>query len=428
MRRSKAYRAVAVKHVDLGRLLAGQDGRAAHVGLDVSKDCVLAVLRWPDGRFERPWRAANPAQARDLAGLLARLAAGRRLVVALEPTGTYGDPLRQALADAGLAVHRVSPKAAHDYAEAFDGVPSQHDGKDAAVVAELAAAGKAAPWPLLRGADGGEMAYWVDRLDQQRRLLGVWYGRLEGLLARHWPEAQGVLPLNSGVLLRCLEHYGGPAPLAADPEAVGRLLRWGGGRLAEAKAQALLACAADTAGVRAGEFDRRRLAEQAALARQARRELGACRRRLAELAGANEVVRAQARVAGAATACVLWVHLGDPRDYGCAAAYRKAMGLNLTERSSGRWKGGVHISRRGPSEPRRWLFYAALRLARSAGCAGWYQAKRARDGGHAGRALVAVARELAAALYRVGAHGEPFDPHRLFAPRAPQAAGAGGGA
>jgi hypothetical protein len=42
---------------------------------------------------------------------------------------------------------RVSPKAAHDYAEIFDGTPSQHDGKDAAVVAELAALGKATAWP-----------------------------------------------------------------------------------------------------------------------------------------------------------------------------------------------------------------------------------------------------------------------------------------
>ena len=67
--------------------------------------------------------------------------------MALEPSGTYGDPLRQALSDAGIAVVRVSPKAAHDYAEVFDGVPSQHDGKDAAVVAELAALGKSTPWP-----------------------------------------------------------------------------------------------------------------------------------------------------------------------------------------------------------------------------------------------------------------------------------------
>ena len=69
-----------------------------------------------------------------------------------------------------IAVQRVSNKASHDYAEVFDGVPSQHDGKDAAVVAELAALGKAQPWAyqpaeslgagigLLGGVDGGPPA------------------------------------------------------------------------------------------------------------------------------------------------------------------------------------------------------------------------------------------------------------------------------
>ena len=57
--------------------------------------------------------------------------------VALEPSGTYGDPFRQALTDAGLNVQRVSPKAAHDYAEVFDGVPSQHDGKESPLKVNL---------------------------------------------------------------------------------------------------------------------------------------------------------------------------------------------------------------------------------------------------------------------------------------------------
>ena len=83
--------------------------------------------------------------------LVKRMSAGRKLVVAMESSGTYGDALRQALADAKIAVQRVSGKAAHDYAEVFDGVPSQHDGKDAAVVAELAALGKAKPWAYQAG-------------------------------------------------------------------------------------------------------------------------------------------------------------------------------------------------------------------------------------------------------------------------------------
>ena len=105
------------------------------------------MLRWAADDFDRPWRCRNPADLALLAQHLQRGGLGRRLVVALEPTGTYGDALRQALGQAGLIPHRVSPKAAAADAEAFDGVPSQHDGKDAAVVAELAAQGRSWLWP-----------------------------------------------------------------------------------------------------------------------------------------------------------------------------------------------------------------------------------------------------------------------------------------
>jgi transposase len=358
---------------------------------------------------------ANPGQVRDLTALCRRLAQGRQLVIALEPTGTYGDPLRQALHDADLAVQRVSPKVAHDYAEVFDGVPSQHDGKDAALLAELAALGKSVLWPFVRTPRDQELAYWVERLEGQRRFLAVHYGRLEGLLARHWPEAAGVLSVSSGVLLRCLQRYGSPAALAADPDALRQLRRWGGPRLSEETARALLAGATASVGVRAEAFDVRRLQEQAAAARQLRQELGVSRRRLEALASTEPVLEAQAQVVGAATACVLWVGVGDPRDYDCGAAYRKAMGLNLTERSSGRWQGRIHISGRGPAVARRWLYFAALRLVRRAGVRDWYQRKKSRDGDLGGRALIGVMRKLALALYRVGAKGEPFAAGRLFA-------------
>src|SRR5262249_7893886 len=166
---------------------------------------------WAADDFDRPWRCRNPADLAHLVQTLQRVAQGRQLVIALEPTGTYGDALRQALQQAGLRVHRVSPKAAADYAEIFDGVPSQHDGKDAAVVAELTAQGRCWPWPLvLPGEVEQELAYQVEWLEGQRRQTQLWYGRLEALVSRHWPEATALLPLTSGVLRRCLLRYGGP--------------------------------------------------------------------------------------------------------------------------------------------------------------------------------------------------------------------------
>jgi hypothetical protein len=112
--KSKAYRGTDVNRVDAGSLARGHEGQALVVGVDVGKFQLVAVGRWADGQFERPWRVANPGQVRDLVGLLGALASQRTVTVALEPSGTYGDPLRQALAEAGLAMRRVSPKAAHD--------------------------------------------------------------------------------------------------------------------------------------------------------------------------------------------------------------------------------------------------------------------------------------------------------------------------
>src|SRR6267142_5402866 len=225
----RAYGWRRVNDVDWARLTQDRTGLGVAVGVDVGKQWLFAVCRWEDGTFERPWRISNPGEIGDLVRLLERVGAGRRLVVAMESSGTYGDALRQALADASIELRRVSGKAAHDYAEVFDGVPSQHDGKDAAVVAELAALGKSAAWPYQAAEPWEqELAYWVDWMVAQRRVLAMWQGRLEGLLARHWPEATRVLKLSSVTLLKVLEHYGSPQALAGDGAAAARLAGWGG--------------------------------------------------------------------------------------------------------------------------------------------------------------------------------------------------------
>lgn len=415
MKKSKPYAAVPVNGVVLAELTRGRAGQEVVVGVDVGKFELLAVPRWGDDDFGRPWRVGNPGQIGVLVGLLVGLGQGRRLRVALEPSGTYGDPLRQACADAGLPVWRVSPKAAHDYAEVFDGVPSQHDGKDAAVVAELAALGKASAWPYqARPAWEQELCYWVDWLDAQRQLLTVWSGRLEGLLARHWPEATRVLKVTKATLLHALAHYGGPQALAADAGAEQRLAAWGGHQLSAEKRQRLLRSAQSSVGVRQAEVERRQLQEYAGQALQALGQMRRSRRELSRLVRGREVLEAQGRVVGKATACVLWAGVGDPRVYGCGPAYRKAMGLNLKEHSSGTHQGELHISKRGSPQVRRWLYLAALRLARRAGVREWYEAKKQRDGQKAKRALVAVMRKLALALYQVGAKGATFEAGRLF--------------
>jgi transposase len=412
---SRAYRATRVNDVNWEQVSRGKEGVDITLGVDIGKHDVWPVCRWADGKFERPWRVKNPAEIPALIALLNQMSMGRKLVVGMESSGTYGDALRQALADAKVPVQRVGGKAAHDYAEVFDGVPSQHDGKDAAVIADLVVLGKSRPWDYQAPSVWDqELTYWVDWIVAHRRIQATWQGRLEALLARHWPEATQVLKLTSATLLRALERYGDPRALAADPEAMHQLARWGRSFLGRAKAKQLLAGASSSVGVRVGEWQRQQIRDYAKQALAARREVARGERRLRELAEGHAVLQAQAKVVGVATACVLWTNLGDPKNYHAAAAYRKAMGLNLAERSSGTYQGRLRISKRGSARVRQWLYFAALRLVQQSAIRPWYEAKKRDDEPDARRVVVAVMRKLALALYHVGAHGKEFRPRQLF--------------
>ncbi len=233
MKKSKPYSALPVNRVSLEVLIRGRVGQDVVVGFDIGKFEILTVPRWGNNDFNRPWRVSNPEQIPDLVRLLVQLGHGRRLRVALEPSGTYGDPLRQACHDAGLSVWRVSPKAAHDYAEIFDGTLSQHDGKDAGVVAELAGVGQGDGVAVYGQARvEQQLAYWVDWLERSGNCWCCGRVAWRDCWARYWPEATRVLKVTKATLLHALIHYGGPAALAADGQAdqwlgaVGRQLVW----------------------------------------------------------------------------------------------------------------------------------------------------------------------------------------------------------
>ena len=413
---SKAYSARNVNLITLDSFLKDRQGQDLYIGGDVGKQQIKIVLNWATNDFERPWTVNNPQQIRLLIEQFKKLAVGRRLIVALEPSGTYGDVLRQACGDAQIIVHRVSPKAAHDYAEVFDGVPSQHDGKDAAVIAELARLGKSKPWPLLVPAETHQhIEYHVDRMDARRRLLQMWCGRIEARLARHWPELLPHLKTTSPTLLKLLMEYAGPAALGADPDAAEKLRRYSRNHLSAEKISQIIDQAKQSIGVRQTAIDQQRLRDYASEALDAKQQVKAAQKHLKKLSRDVKPIQAMTRAVGNATACVLFTYLGDPANYHCGAAYVKAMGLNLIERSSGMYQGRLKISKRGPSAVRYWLYLAALRLIKkNSPVRPWYLQKKHRDSDQAGKALVGIMRRLGLALWHTATLGEAFDAKRLF--------------
>jgi transposase len=212
--------------------------------------------------------------------------------------------------------------------------------------------------------------------------------------------------------------YGDPAALSRDPEAKQKLARWGGSFLRAEKIEALLESARKTIGVRVTPAMSQQVQRFALEVQRCRSEKDRALNELSKAAADHAVIHALAKVVGFVTACVAFVELGDVRNYDSGPAYRKAMGLNLKERSSGKHKGQLKITKRGSGLLRRWLYFAALRASQESEINPWYEAKKKKENGHAGKAVVAIMRKLALAMYQVGARGAAYQPNLLF-PGAP---------
>jgi transposase len=342
------------------------------------------------------------------------------VVVGLESTGTYSDAVRYAMTEAGLEVQRVSGKSVSDYKEIFDGVPSQHDGKDAAMIAELTSYGKGTLWPFTFASDDEQrLRHQVARLEAFRVQATQWQGRLEGLLSRHWPEVTNLLRLSSVTLLKICREYGSPAELASDQEAASTVRQWG--RLSWSRAREIVESARGTRGIPIGEGERSWLKEVAAEVYHALKETRACEDQLRQMAERHPVMRNFVGQVGATTLCVIWVTVGDPAKYTSSGAFLKALGLNLKELSSGKRKGELSISKRGPGLARKYLYFWALRATTTPSLKEWYgKFRRVGCNGKSSleyrsmKGLIAIMRKLCRSLWYTRCRGLTFSYDKVF--------------
>jgi len=266
----------------------------------------------------------------------------------------------------------------------------------------------------------------VDQMEAANRLKATWLQRMEGMLGRYWPEATRQLPLSSGTMMRALSHYGGPVAMREDAKLEQRLRTFSAGKFKPARLRRIIASARSTLGVRQTAIDQERVRWCAGQALAAHLEVSRYQKRLTQLASHHPVIASQGKTIGIPTACVLWTHLGDPRQYHCAAAYRKAMGLNLKERSSGQYQGQLKITKRGSGAVRQWLYLSALRLIRNDPKARrWYRRKLRRGDMTKMSAITALMRKLSMSIWTIVKRNEPFEVERMLGPRRTKAAAPG---
>jgi len=410
----RAYRRTPINQFEVAKVAEKAADSRLILAIDVAKDDMVAALTTQTAEVLCTLTWKHLDQSPVLVDKLGRLRdLGYTVEAVMESTGTYGDVLRHQLQQAGFAVYQVSGKRVHDAQVVYDGVASLHDSKSAAIIAKLHADGRSALWTIKSPAER-ELKAAVASMDvyqvQHLRLIHM----LESWLARYWPEVTCLLELKSATLLALLGRVGGPADVAANPDAARKLMTGISHRLMSAeKIERVLQSASATVGLVPLPEERSALMT---IATEAHRCLRACKQakqRLVELAagGASEVM---APAVGQATAAVLLTEIGDPRSYPSARAYLKAYGLNLKEKSSGKYQGRLRITKMGSGRARQYLWLAVFRWRQKDPIVqAWYAAKVQRDGGSKARAAVALMRKLVKALFHV-ARGAPMNTQKLF--------------
>ncbi len=411
----RIYRVVSVNEVSVESL--GQElgrGEKVVVAVDVAKfDNKAAVIQGDKVLRTIGWKA--PAQSKQFVDLVSDIMRVAPVELVLESTGTYGDPLRAQMAELDVPVFRVSTKQAHDAAEVFDGVPSMHDAKACQLLGWLHANGRSQRWTV-RSDGERDLVAAAETYELHNAHLMACLSRIEAKLARHFPELATIVDLDNASTLAMLEQFGSPARIGREKAAVEKLLREVGGTFLDAeKPERVVDAARNTLGMRMTAGECQTLAQLAREAIRQRQLKAAAKKELEGYAAKDAAMSRAAAVIGVATAAIITAHAGSAQNFASSAAYVKALGLNLKEKSSGEHKGQLKITKRGPALARRYLYLAVLRLLqREPHFKAWYLRKVDREGGkRKQKAVVALMRKLASALWHV-ARGQEFDPTKLF--------------
>jgi transposase len=426
----RAYKRVKVNSLEMASLLqVAREQKSAVLGLDVAKLEIVACLRWESGLFERPWSVCNPLEVDKLVEICERLIKQRlKLRVALESTGTYADSVRMAMSEVGLKVIRVGGKSVSDYREIFDGVPSQHDGKDAAMIAELCAIGKGTAWTYETPSESMcEISYQVRRMDAAQKEAVQWHGRMESQLARHWPELSQLVKPGRTSVLRLLLKYGSPAEIAAGQGVVAQIMKWSKGMISEAKAFSIVQSSGASRGLPMNKHDCLWMQEICERLLDSKSQVSACENKLRKVLQKDAFWSRYLGPVSAGTLGVILSKLGDPRKYSSAGAFLKAAGLNLKELSSGSRIGEKAITKRGPSMVRRWMYFWAMRSVQREELREWYYrfhnqhyGNRDRSSAHRKmKGLTCMMRKLMRSLWSSMSKDEAFDYNQVVGAIAP---------
>lgn len=412
-----AYRTVEIQSVvaaKLGERLGGAAARCI-VAIDVAKEKMVVGFADGQGVCQMLVRFSHPTQTLAFLALLEMLRdIGLELEVAMEPTGVYGEALRYQLVKRSFAVFRVDPTRSHAMASVLDGVPSLHDAKSCTLISYLHARGISVRWKE-RDRHQRTMRALIDEHRLHYDPIERARGHLEAAVAEYFPELSAMIDSSRGWHLHLLEAFPSPAHIAAAPEQTAQLLRRvTRGRLAKERIDDIIDRARRSLGEPMVDEEAARVSALAKSMLYHRERLLKVEARIRGVVNERPQLAQMVDALGPVTSAAIIADLGDPAQYESSAAFEKALGLNLKEKSSGTSKGALRITKRGSPRARKYLYLAALRAIQwHPVVRAWYEARSSFKSDQKLKAVVAVMRKLARAIVHL-ARGKAFDASKLF--------------
>ena len=337
-----------------------------------------------------------------------------RIILGIEPTGSYGFPLMEFFKNKGAEIKLVNPMHTKRLKELVGNSPQKTDNKDPLVIADILKLGHGLSMVIPVGIIAA-LRHLVNMREHLLKDINRVKNRLESLICIYFPEFLDVMKhLNSKTSLYILNHY----PFPEDIIRVGKkklaeeIRKVSKGQISFEKVMDLYKSAEQSIGVKEGlqgiRTEVEMLVAQLNLFEKQQQIIeGNIKQQIMQVS----YLRVITSIKGIKeiSAAVIIAEVADFTAFRGGKEVEKLAGLNLYEVSSGKHKGEKHISKRGRPLLRKILFFVTLNLIRKEGVFHQEYQNHRSKGMPGPKALTAISRKLLRTIYAMIRENKCFD-------------------
>ena len=336
------------------------------------------------------------------------------IILAMEPTAGYWEPLFYYLKDNGFNVKFVPSIKVKRVKDLRDNSPLKSDPKDALIIAELAYQGHTVEIDR-EDQKTLEIKKLLKTVEDFEKTMSFYRNHLEYHISVHFPELKEIFKnLYTVTARKFLKRF----PFPADIIKLGRKeFKRMFGEISKGNIKKssdyIFNLAQESIGVKEeNESVRFIVMSMFELIEIVEDKLNTTKKLMEEKVEkieSYEIIRS-VKGAGVMTSAAIIGVLGDVKNYKNSRQVLKKAGLNLYNFSSGKYKSGHHISKRGMSLLRKYLFMCALSNTRYGSVFYDKYSSLINNGVKKIKAIVAIMRKILKLIYALVRDGRKFEP------------------